>query len=305
MTLADGKPEIIITPEEVMTPGQKLIRFLVGENKKDDLLARIKVGGEVGVDPDVVLVEEMIRLLDEMGTDEETPGVITQEEVDGLADLYISRLVEEVTPDAFAGGATRAVNGLRKNMASICRQEGASVRLDGYESGSEFSPYELAMLANRWRLPLVIFGLNHGHYRLVLKPPIVEEGKMRVLAYDPLGAGEDWIDLLGWPSVGELQNGALCVAKYGLTISTAGFEAIGQGNYDLSFPGDEKRADPIYQAKSARTQRDSYNCGPYSLVMAAFRAAFKNGFEEFKTIGVPQIKTDVGEQLLTREMIFR
>lgn len=190
-------------------------------------------------------------------------------------------------------GALLFAQNLRSRVKDLITTRDITYRSD-WLSGEE-----LARLADRWHLPVVIFA-SGSHFRLALREPELTPLGWRVLVYDPMNNGEVWHLLTGWSTDYSSPYPNLAYAN----INALGLEALRERTYDLSLIGDHELAGSVRSAKQARVQFNAIDCGPLCLYAAALRQGVRSGYNVFKFSGREQLERDTGLKVKTRQEIL-
>lgn len=209
-----------------------------------------------------------------------------------------------ITAEMNLASSRTFVSNLRENTPGIMREEYNSDPTNpSYTNREEYSGADLPRIADRWMLPALFFWKGGTHWVLALRGPKRHESGWRVLIYDPLIDHEDWMRLDSWTTD---YSDPTELWHHGCYTGREGLQALQQGTYNLSLNGDQELADnrELYEAKMARTQFNSWDCGLLSLFAAALREGVKKGPSGFKFLGRDKLERDVGVKILTREEIF-
>lgn len=195
------------------------------------------------------------------------------------------------------------VDNLRRKTPEIMRQRfNSEPTHPSYTNNEEYSGPDLSRIADSWMLPALLLLKGGRHWVLALKEPEREASGWRALIYDPLIGHEDWMRLENWiTDYSDPDN----IIRCGGYTGAEGLRALQRGTYNLSLEGDRELADQadLLTAKQARTQFNSWDCGPLCLFAAALREGVKTGQNEFKFIGRDILLRDTGVRILTREEI--
>jgi len=162
------------------------------------------------------------------------------------------------------------------------------------DSSQFFGGSDLAELAHRWNIPLVVKQQGR-HWFLMLSSPQQIDGAWKFLAYNPYQDEEVWMDLPDY------ESGKTDLTKYlheqTIFANADGLKGLQESSYDLALPIDIELANSaeLTRAKRANLQPriDAQNCGPACLLMAAIRAGLHDDNSLF---------IDVGKQLMEADL---